>query len=203
MGIWRDLIAVVESCYDLTATENGWLQGVADSVHAVVQPEEGLLAYHVDVDAQGFRIHTPVQSGDPPMNMVERIETMATLLEEKRHAKLGLLARGKAKVYERVVRTALAEPADRIVQSEYRRVGPNWMYTLGAPVDDVFVLMNHHVDGNGATAIFGGLKKKRAFRPSERTMSRCSAPTSRLACACAAACAGRSGPWRRPRTAPC
>ncbi len=44
------------------------------------------------------------------------------------------------------------------------------MYTLGAPVDDVFVLMSHHIDDNGATAIFAGLKGKRTYRPAERQM---------------------------------
>ncbi len=165
----RDLIAVVESCYDLAATEVEWVQGVADTFHAVLKPEGGLLAYHIDIDEQGPQLpRDPVQSGNPPLNMVERIKALAAMLEARRGGHAGLVARARAMMIDRAVRTTLAEPADHILQSEFRRVGPDWVYNLGAPVDDVFVLMSHHVDGNGATAIYAGLNKKRTFRPSER-----------------------------------
>ncbi len=167
----RDLIAVVESCYDLGASQDAWLQGVADTVCNVVRPEVGLLAYHIDVDEQGdYALTNPVQSGDPPLDMVRRNQVIADLLRAKRREKLGLFRRAQATFADRAVRAALREPAEHILQSEFHRVAPNWVYTLGAPVDDLFVLMNHHIDDNGATAIFAGLKGKRTYRSMERQM---------------------------------
>lgn len=168
MAIRCDLIAVVEACYDLAANETDWLQGVADAFEQVLKPEEGLLAYHLDDTGPVPTIGTPVQSGSPSMNMVAKIEAMGALLDAQRQGTLGRIDRLKASVYQKVIRGALKEPADKLLQSEYRRLGPNWMYTLGAPIDDTFALLNQHVDGNGVTAIFGGLNKRRPFRPAER-----------------------------------
>lgn len=161
-------MGVVEAAYDLRATETEWLQGVADACHPVLKPDSGLLAYHVDFGADGYRIHHPVQSGDTPADMVGRIETMAALLERVRQGRAGLVARAQARAYEHVMRTGFREPATRALQSEFQRVGPRWMYTLGAPVQDVAVLLNHHVDGNGLTGLFGGLKKRRTVSPGAR-----------------------------------
>lgn len=171
MTVRRDLIAVVESCYDLACSQQAWLQGVADTVCNVVQPELGLLAYHLDVDEHGdYALVHPVQAGEPPLDMVRRIQVMGDLLAAKRRTKLGLFKRAQVNITQRVLRAVLREPAEHILQSEYNRVGPNWMYTLGAPVDDVFALMSHHIDDNGATGIFAGLKGKRTYRPAERQM---------------------------------
>jgi DNA-binding CsgD family transcriptional regulator len=170
MGARRDLIAVVEACYDLAAAEPDWLRRVADTFHAVLRPTHGLLAYHIDVDERGYRIQSPVQSGETPTKMVERIQVMSGLLDKKRRGEARLFGRAKATLYERVIAAGLREPADVLVKSECRRMGPDWMYTLGAPVADVFFLMNHHIDGNGATGLFGGLAEQRSFRPAERAM---------------------------------
>src|SRR5690606_26150038 len=121
-------------------------------------------------EEQGFRIHSPVQSGATPEDMVARIETMRTLLESKRSGKARMFGRAKAKLYERVLSSAFRVSAGALLQSEHPRIGPDWMYNLGAPTADVFALINHHIDGNGATGIFGGLTAKRDFRPAERAM---------------------------------
>jgi DNA-binding CsgD family transcriptional regulator len=170
MGTCHDLIAVVEACYDLEPQETPWLQGVSDALFHVVRPEEGLLAYHVDVDAKGVRFRSPVQSGASTMDLVARINSMAALMEATRDRRAGLLRRAKSKLYAHVAAKGFSEPADRLLLSEVPRVGPNWMYTLGAPIEDLFILVNHHVDDNGLTAILGGMKKKRKLQPAERSM---------------------------------
>lgn len=168
MAYRADLIAVVEASYDVQATERAWLQGVANTFCDVLRPEHGLLAYQVDVGERGLRIQHPVQAGDPPINMVRQIEKMADLLRRAHRSDADLISRAQAKVYERVMRTGFTEPASHVLQSEFRRVGPKWMYTLGTPVDDVVALLNHHLDDNGMTGIFAGVEGKRTFRPSER-----------------------------------
>lgn len=163
-----DLISVVEACYELGAPEPTWLQQLADRFQAVLAAEHGLLAYHIELDALGPSFRHPVQSGNLDLDVVARIREMGELLERKRRGDVGLLDRAKAAIYERVVRTAITESPDRLLLSEYRRVGPTWMYTLGAPVTDLFGLMNHHVDHHGVTVLVGGLKRNRALRPAER-----------------------------------
>lgn len=166
------MIDVVEAAYDLGATETEWLQGVADSFFQVLRPEHGLLAYHVEVDSQGFHIRTPVQAGSPPMDMVERIHSMGMLMAAGRNEQAEPSERANGRAFERVLRAALRESSltDRLLLSEYQRVGPDSMYTLGAPVEDTFAFFNHHVDSNDVTAVFGGLKKQRTLRPTEREM---------------------------------
>jgi DNA-binding CsgD family transcriptional regulator len=166
----RDLIAIVEATYDLAASETQWLQGVADSLQGVLQADDGVLAYHVDVDDEGHRIRNAVHSGESSMNMVAQIESMAALLNKRRRGEAGLLERVKAKLYDGVLRQGFRSSADRVLQSEFGRVGPNWMYTLGAPIEDVFALLNQHIDHHGMTGFFGGLTTKRVFRPAERAM---------------------------------
>ncbi len=166
-----DLIRVVEASYDLDAGETDWLQGIADGVQSVLQAEEAVLVYHFEIlDGGGYRIRTPVTSGDSSIDVEGRIRAMGALMERKRTGQLGLLERAKCHVYERVIRAGIDEPAWKLVHSEYRRIGPEWMYTLGAPIADTFALMCHHVDGLGVTGVFGGLKKKRRFVPAQRQM---------------------------------
>lgn len=170
VGARRDVIAVVEACYELGGTEEEWLGRVAGRVFEVVRPDDGLLAYHVDFDAAGCRIRNPVQAGAPPLDMVERIRSMAALLERRRTGRAGLIERAQAAIYERVLRSGLTEAPDRLLHSELNRLGPEWMYNLGAPVQDVFALRARHVDGHGATGFFGGLQARRTLRSAEREM---------------------------------
>ncbi|MDQ3032587.1 MAG: LuxR C-terminal-related transcriptional regulator [Myxococcota bacterium] len=129
-----------------------------------------MLGYQIDVDDDGYRLHHPVTAGTPTHDVVAEIRAMAKVLDDKRAGRAGLIDRAKARLYEAVFRTGLAEPADHLLQSEQRRVGPEWLYKLRAPLADAFVLANHHVDGNGATAVFGALKEPRAFHRAERAM---------------------------------
>lgn len=163
-----DLISVVEATYDLSASETAWLEGVATAFQSVLQAEDGLLAYHVDIDEDGLRIHDPVHVGDSTLDMLAQIRSMADLLERRRRGHATLFERLTARVYERVIRTAVREPVDHLLASEHRRIGPSWMYDLGAPIADTFALLSHHVDHNGITGLFGGLKRRRALRAGER-----------------------------------
>lgn len=160
---------MVEACYDLAGTDTEWLQAVADSFQAVLRADEGLLAYHIDVDERGYWVRTPVQSGGTT-NLVERILGVAAVLEARQRGQAGLLERAKSVVVERVVRRCFEEPADRMAFSEHRRFNADWIYNLGTPIEDTFALLSHHVDGNGLTGLFGGLRNKRTFRPAERAM---------------------------------
>ncbi len=166
----RDLIAVVESCYDLGADEAEWLQQIADNFQGVLRPEYGVLAYHIDVSGRAFRVREAAQSARTPFDMVGRIQSIGAILDRKHEGNAGLIDRIKAGMFERIGRGFIAEPADRLLHSEHRRLGPDWVYTLGTPIEDTFALINHHVDNNGVTGIFGGLETKRTFRPSERAM---------------------------------
>lgn len=168
MGARKDLIAVVESSYDLAATETQWLQGVAERFQAVLQAENGVIAYHVDLDAQGWWIGDLVHTADAPPPAVEQMSGVVALLAKRRRGEAGLLERARAKLYDRVIGSLIREPADRVLHSEHHRAGPRRIYTLGAPIADTFALVNHHVDRHGFTGIFGGLERPRAFRPGER-----------------------------------
>lgn len=164
-----DLISVVEACYDLGASDTEWLGNVARTFQDVLRADDGLLAYHIDVDEHGFKARTPVQIGGSK-DLVERIQTLSVLIDSRNRAQAGLIDRAKAAIVERVVRRCFEEPADSMLFSEHRRLGPDWVYTLGAPIEDTFTLLNHHVDGNGLTGLFGGLGEKRTFRSAERAM---------------------------------
>lgn len=121
------------------------------------------------MDEHGYRARTPVQIGGSK-DLVATVESLSALIDARNRAQAGLMERAKAAVVERVVRRCFEEPADRMLFSEHRRLGPDWIYTLGALIKDTFTLLNHHVDGNGLTGLFGGLKTKRTFRPAERVM---------------------------------
>lgn len=160
-----DPTSVVEACYDLGASDKEWIRGVARGFQEVLRAEQGLLAYHIDVDEHGYRARTPVQVGGSD-DLVE----LSALIDARNRARAGIVDRAKAALVERVVRRCFEEPADRMLFSEHRRLGPDWIYTLGAPIEDTFTLLSHHVDGNGLTGLFGGLGRKRTFRPAERAM---------------------------------
>lgn len=166
----HDPIAVVEACYDLSASEEQWLQGIADTALPLIRGV-GLLAYHVDLDERGPLFQTPVQAGGQE-EALARIQEMAALLERQRAGTNHSFAdRVKARIYTRVVRGGVLEPADVMLLADSRHFGPKWMYTLGVPgVREVFHLRSHHIDGNGVTMLVAGLSDERPLRPSERRM---------------------------------
>ncbi len=170
MAARNDPISVVESCYDLGADETEWLERIADTMHGVLRPEYGILAYHIDVSGGAVRIREAAQSGSTPSDMVGRIRSIGAIIDRKHAGEAGLVDRIKSRVFERILRGFIAEPADRLVHSEHQRLGPDWVYTLGTPIEDTFALFNHHIDDNGLTGVFGGLATKRSFRPAERAM---------------------------------
>ncbi len=170
MATARDPIAVVEACYDLSVTEEQWLKAIADTLHLVVKPAAGLLAYHVDLDTQGPRFSTAVQAGDG-VDVVERIRAMGALLDRKREKTASIFERLQARLYERVIRGGMSEPAEKLLVSECKHLGPKWMYTLGVPgIRDVFHLRNHHIDGQGLTMIAAGVGEDCKIGCRERTM---------------------------------
>ena len=66
---------------------------------------------------------------------------------------------------QRTVYSAIAAP---IPVPSRQRQAKDRPAPLGAPINDLFVLMAHHVDGLGATMVFGGVVEERAFPPRER-----------------------------------
>jgi DNA-binding NarL/FixJ family response regulator len=163
----RDPIALVEACYDLAASDEAWLRTVAERAQPLLRVTD-VLAYHVDVDDRGISFRTPV-SAQGDADVVRRIRYMGDMLERRRSSTLGLVEGLQAKVYEKVVRAALAEPADSMLLSEMNTFGPRWMYTLGVPgVNELLHLLNHHIDGQGLTALVGPRPKRNPLRAPER-----------------------------------
>lgn len=163
-----DYISVVEASYDINSMEKTWLQNLAESLEGLVQSDFGTLAYQVEFDDQGPRIHNAVQTRDAKLDLVPRIEKMAALLEAGRQRKLGLAERVRYEVYSRVVTSGFNKAVGKLFVSEFERLGPDWMYNLGTPAKDIFVLGNYHVDQKGTTALFAGLSKKRKLTDAKR-----------------------------------
>jgi DNA-binding CsgD family transcriptional regulator len=169
VGQRRDPIAVVEACYDLSASDGAWLQAIANAAFPLLNPV-GMIAYHVDLDERGPSISEVVQAGESTA-IAHRIRGMAALLERQRAGSARTLERLQAKVYSRVVRNGMREPAGVLLLSETKKVGPTWMYTLGVPgVDNVFHLRNCHIDGNGMTMLAAGLSGSRPLSSGQRAM---------------------------------
>ena len=76
--------------------------------------------------------------------------------------------RHQGELYEQLIRSALAEPADHMTHSEYRPAGPEYMYDLDYGVD-TFVLRNIHIDDNGVTLLVGAARPT-PYRSAERHM---------------------------------
>jgi len=164
-----DSIEVVQACYDLRAPEKAWLQRLCDLFHELFgASEHGTIAYHLDPAFSPVRIGEVVQSGGS-MDVAGRIVALGAMLERKRAGQANLAERLQAKIYDAVVRGGLRSPADRMLLSEVDKIGPDWMYTLGvAGVRDHRMLINHHVDGLGATVMVSGLSHRGRLRPEER-----------------------------------
>jgi DNA-binding CsgD family transcriptional regulator len=171
MSSRRDPIALVEACYDLGASEQAWLRAIARATGDLVQrSQHGVIAYHVELAADGMRIESPVQAGGD-FDVAGRLGKLAALLERTRSGEASLVDTIIAKVYQRVVQGGLRAPVDRLMMSEFDKLGPDWMYTLGVPgVRDHFTLINHHIDGLGATFVVAGLSQRVELRPAERQM---------------------------------
>lgn len=165
-----DPITLVEACYDLRASESDWMQNIADAAQGLVGSEHGLIAYHLLVGVEGVRVSDAVQSGGAN-DVVSRIRRLGHLVERCQAGEASLIQRMQAKIWQAVVRGALREPVDRLFMSEYDKLGPDWMYNLGVPgVRDQLVLLNHHVDGLGATVLVTGISQKGRLRPAQRQM---------------------------------
>ena len=68
----RDPIAFVEACYDLSAPQQQWLQGVADTGRPLMRAMT-VLAYHLDVDEGGLHVNAAAQSGEGHGDVAARI----------------------------------------------------------------------------------------------------------------------------------
>lgn len=168
----RDPIAVVEACYDLRSSEEDWLRGIATALQPLTRTQKhGLIAYHVSLGADhGVCIQNPVQVGGA-VDVASRIREMGDLLERLHAGQASALEKLQAKIYQRVVRAGLRAPVDHMLMTEFDKIGPDWMYTLGvAGVRDHFALINHHIDGLGATLFVGGLSERDGLTPAARCM---------------------------------
>jgi DNA-binding CsgD family transcriptional regulator len=165
----RDPISVVEAAYDLNAPLSGWLQNLVDALYNVVLPEGGMTAHHIDIKPRGRSVD---ELADPhaPWHRADKLHELGRILDGC-HADpaTGDELEG-ARTYERLIRAALDEPADLKVYTESRPARPDWTRTVNLPVEDTFVLRNHHVDDDGVTLMVGALRKRRAVRRSERVM---------------------------------
>lgn len=166
----RDLISVVEAAYDLKASQHDWCQGLCDAVYEVIQPEGGMTTHHVDIGPDGMRFAEGIVDTHTPWGLAEKLRTLGEILDAKYSKTATESEIEQARIYERLIRMALDEPADLMTHTEFTPAGPEWMYTMNLPIEDTFVLRNHHIDGNGVTLMVGALRKRRSFGPAERAM---------------------------------
>lgn len=171
MGARTDPISLVEACYDLAASERDWLQRIAQLAQELIRPAPtGVLAYHISLHEGGVQYQNLVEAGDA-RQAASMIERMGRLAARRRAGQANLFETALDKMNTLVSQGVLRSSVDQMFLSEVEKRGPDWMYTLGVPgVRDVFALINHHVDGNGATAIMGGLRQKGSLQPAQRQM---------------------------------
>jgi DNA-binding CsgD family transcriptional regulator len=163
----RDPIAFVEACYDLGASDRDWLSAVAAAGRPLMNAQ-AVLAYHMHADGGRLVVEDAVQSGDAHGNLTEAIERVGSLYD---HDEISFVDKQKAKIFHKVVRHHLAEPADRLLLSERNTIGPRWAYTLGIPgVRDLNFFVNHHIDGHGATFLVGSIEEKKPLSAPARVM---------------------------------
>ncbi|HVJ89011.1 MAG TPA: hypothetical protein VM580_04345, partial [Labilithrix sp.] len=163
----RDPIAMVEACYEQHGSDDEWLANVARCAQPLLKVDD-LLAYHIDVTETSVAFRSPVEIGGDGKALA-RIRAMADLLERRNANKVNTLERAQVKVYEKVIRRGIAQPADHMLLSEMKTYGPRWMYTLGVPrVAELVHLVNHHIDGLGATLLVGPRSKADVLHPAER-----------------------------------
>lgn len=164
----RDLIAVVESAYDIASSDQQWLRGVTDNFQSVLQAELGVLSYQIAFDDKGPLFSNPVESSDSTLGLVSRIEKKARLLRDGRANKLRGIGKLHYQIYKRMITSAWEKGDVKLLMSEYDLVGPNWMYTLGTPAKDLFILGSYHIDRRDLTVVMGGLRTKRSLTRRQR-----------------------------------
>ncbi|MDD9946629.1 MAG: helix-turn-helix transcriptional regulator, partial [Myxococcales bacterium] len=73
--------------------------------------------------------------------------------------------------YRRVLQGLFGQSSELLLQSELRKLGPDWMYTLGVKgVRDVFFLKCDHIDGHGTTVFATGLPATPVLTPRQRQL---------------------------------
>lgn len=165
----RDPIALVEACYALRASDEQWLQAVADAARPLMRATT-VIAYHIDFDDQGVHIDREVQSGAGLGDVAGQIRSFAEAFMRRRTGTASAEDHQTLNVIDRVIGAQLKEPVDRMLMSEMGCFGPSWAYTLGARVDELFFSINHHIDGNGATYIVGSRDKRGHLPAGERVL---------------------------------
>ncbi len=171
MSLRPDPIALVEACYDLKCDEQTWLQRIAKTAHALLaRATHGVVAYNLELAGASVRMPHAVQAGGET-DVVTQLRSLSQLLERRYRGEASLFERGVAGLYQKVVLAGLRSSVDCMFMTEMNKIGPDWMYTLGVPgVHDHFILISHHIDGNGATVLAGGLSRKGTLRHAERQM---------------------------------
>jgi DNA-binding CsgD family transcriptional regulator len=164
----RDPIALVEACYALRASEAQWLQAIADAARPLMRSPT-VIAYHVDFDDKGLHIDREVQSGEDMGDVAGQIRAYGDGFARRRAGVASAEDHETLTVIERVIRTQLSEPVDRMLMSEMRSCAPRWAYTLGKSVRELLFSINHHIDGHGATYIVGARDTPGQMHARERT----------------------------------
>ena len=163
----RDPIALVEACYALQATDEQWLQAIADAARPLMRSPT-VIAYHVDIDDKGIHIDHAVQSGDDMGDVAGEIRAHAKRFERRRAGMASADDNEILRVIDSVVGAQLREPVDRMLMSEMQSCGPRWAYTLGKNVHELLYFINHHIDDLGATYIVGSRDKPGLLHARER-----------------------------------
>jgi DNA-binding CsgD family transcriptional regulator len=163
----RDPIALVEACYALRSTEEQWLQAIADAARPLMRAPT-VIAYHVDIDDKGIHIDRVVQSGEGMGDVAGQLRAYGEGYGRRRAGTASAQDHETLSVIDRIVGAQLREPVDRMLMSEMQSCGPRWAYTLGKSVRELCFLINHHIDGHGATYIVGPRDKPGLMHASER-----------------------------------
>lgn len=167
-----DPIALVEACYDLAATEEGWLQGIADNFLPLVPSKNlGVMAYNMRFDDFGASYSRPVQAGGVSLKTLHQVVAMSEMMDRYRLGQCGVLELLKAKTYVKFSLAIARMATTGHLLSQMKKRGPSWVYTFGDPgVRDILFLFNHHLDGLGATVVGSGLSETGSFTAREKNV---------------------------------
>ncbi len=166
----RDPIAFVEACYALGTSETEWLEQLAKVAQPLMNATT-VLAYHIDIDASGAHIHHAAHAGEGHGDIAARILGIGKLFERQRDGTASALMRLKTNIFFKSMQAHLEESVEHMLLSELDTYGPRWAYTLGAAgVRELLFMINHHIDGHGATYVVGALPERGKLPPASREL---------------------------------
>lgn len=167
-GARPDAISVVEACYDLGASDDAWLQQLTERIHELVASPIATIAYHLDVGPQGVCADLMVYAGDGA-EVVAGLRKLHAMSQRGHAEGASLFERLRGRLVDRVALGVLRMSAECVLFSEMDKLAPDWVYTHRTPgLRDYLQLINHHIDGLGATCINSGLDERGRLTPAAR-----------------------------------